>query len=176
MCVTFLFLLLQPSVKAAENLISFLKIESIKGDSNQKGHSGEIEALGFATGVDLPSPAPGGGTEAKPEFFEVIVTKNIDKASPLLFISCATGKLLPNATLTMARVTPTSSVDFFKIILTNVVISRVETKGLSGTKGALSEEVALRFTKVQWSITTFNAEGKPTIITRGYDLANGKVF
>ena len=110
-CISFLFsLLLQPSAKAAESgaLISFLDIENIKGDSDRKGHKDEIETLGFSTGVDLALPATGGGGggASKPQFFEVVVSKNVDRASPLLFITCATGKHLQTATLTMARTTP----------------------------------------------------------------------
>ncbi|MES2659203.1 MAG: type VI secretion system tube protein Hcp [Verrucomicrobiota bacterium] len=152
---------------------SFLDLDGIKGGSTVDGHKGQIDILGFGSGVELATTLGGGGT-GKPQFYEITVSKNVDKASPLLFVNCATGKIFATATLTMARVTPSGVQDFFKIELTNVKISRAQSEGLAGNSGNVAEEIALSFEKIRWTVTIINSKGQPVVTTGGYDLGSGQ--
>lgn len=154
----------------AQPIQTFLQIGSIQGESEVAKHKGDIEALAFTSGVEMPLEPHGGATSAKPQFFEIHVSKNIDKASPLLFVNCAIGKQFPTATLSVARVGEKSVVDFFKITLSNVAITRVETTGSVGKGGALTEMISLSFTRIRWTYISEDAKGNPVIVTGGYDL------
>ncbi len=169
-------LLFQPTTARAQGLKSFLRIEGIQGDSTIKHHEKEIEILGFTSGVEIDAPAAGGGGAglARPQFYQIVVSKNVDKASPLLFVNCATGKTFKSASLAVAKVGPSSVKDFFKIVLTNVTITKVATSVSSGASDILTENVELSFQKIQWTVTTTNSKGEPVITTGGYDIFTGQ--
>ncbi|MEO5913529.1 MAG: type VI secretion system tube protein Hcp [Luteolibacter sp.] len=160
----------------ATTLQSFLELGDIKGEATTVGHKNQIEVISFGSGVELPAVQTGGGV-GKPQFYEVTVTKNVDKASPLLSIYCVTGKITPTATLTTARINSAGVQDFFKIVLTNVSVTRVAAAGQSGKGGELSEQLSLGFQKIQWIYTTYNEAGAPTgTITKGFDLKSNTPF
>lgn len=146
---------------------SFLSLPPIRGDSKTDNHKAEIEILGFGSGVEVEVALGGGGGASKPQFFEITVSKKIDRASPLLFVNCATGKIFPIATLTMAKVTQSGVTDIFTIVLTNARITRITTNAQAG---AVAEEVSLSFEKIRWTVVTPTAKGPPITTTGGFDL------
>jgi type VI secretion system secreted protein Hcp len=160
----------------AQGLQSFLKLDGIDGDSVVKGHEGAIDILGFTSGVQTDPPAAGGAGVGKPQFFQIVVSKNIDKTSPVLMVGCATGKIFKTASLSTAKVGTNSTKDFFKIVLTNATITKVETTVSSGNSDKLTEYVELSFQKIQWTITTTNSKGESVTSTGGYDLLLGKTL
>ncbi len=73
----------------------FMKIRDIQGESRDKDHKDEIEVLSWSWGLSnqVASPSPGGGAGAgKTKFQDISFTHLVDKASPNLMLSCASGK------------------------------------------------------------------------------------
>ena len=73
----------------------FMKIRDIQGESRDKDHKDEIEVLSWSWGLSnqVASPSPGGGAGAgKVKFQDISFTHLVDKASPNLMLSCASGK------------------------------------------------------------------------------------
>ena len=168
-CLSSLLFVPSKALAQAANLQSFLKIDGIQGESLSTAHPNEIELIGFGAGVERAAVST-----AKPQFYEVSVSKNVDKASPLLSLNCAVGKSFPTVTLTVAKVgTSGPARDFYKVVLSSVVITKVETKGMSGPSGSLTEEVSLSFQKIQWSVMVIDPKtGQPTTTPlAGFDLA-----
>src|SRR5688500_16892574 len=83
----------------------FAKLGDIKGESLDSKHKDEIEVLSFSWGLTNASTAgSGAGAGAgKPAFQELSIVHKIDKASPSLMSACATGKHLPEVTLTQRK-------------------------------------------------------------------------
>ena len=81
----------------------FAKLGDIKGESQDAKHKDEIEVLSFSWGVTSAPGAGTGGGAGKPVFPEFSMVHNIDKASPSLMKACATGKHLPEATITQRK-------------------------------------------------------------------------
>jgi type VI secretion system secreted protein Hcp len=156
---------------AQETYRTFLKIDGIPGDSTVLGHQDEIEVRAFSSGVENLTDNSGGGraSQTRPVFSPIFVAKNIDQTSPLLFVACATGKQLRKVTLTVAKVSSAGTVDFLKIVLSNVTITKVETSGDSGDLPALQEIVGLDYVRIEWIITTTDANGQPKVIAGGWD-------
>lgn len=174
-------LLFVPSDALAQiNQQCFLKIDAIQGESTSPGYQNEIDVLGFNAGVERAISSGGGGAKSttKPQFYEISVSKNVDKTSPLLFVNCAVGRVFPTATLTLAKEYSTGLRDYFKIVLSNVTITKLETRTLSGTNGSLTEEVTLGFQTIRWSITSIDpASGQETVVaTGGYDLGQNRAL
>jgi type VI secretion system secreted protein Hcp len=133
----------------------FAKIGDIKGESLDDKHKDEIEVLSFSWGVtNTGSMASGsGGGDGKASFHDLSFTHNVDKASPVLMASCATGAHIKEATITH-RKSGKGQQEFLIVKMNDVIITGV-THGGSGGKGDGHEEnVSLAFAKV-------NVEYKP---------------
>ena len=83
----------------------FVKVDEIQGESSAIRHKNEIEVFSFNLGVkqvDVSNPGGGAGG-SKSQFLPVMIYKNVDMASPPLFLACATGKHIKQMILTAAR-------------------------------------------------------------------------
>ena len=83
----------------------FAKIGDIKGESTDDKHKDEIDVLSYSWGVTQTGTlAFGGGAGAgKAQFSDFNFTTNVSKASPVLFLSCATGEHIKEATITVRK-------------------------------------------------------------------------
>jgi type VI secretion system secreted protein Hcp len=155
----------------------FLKLDQIAGESADHTHKGEIDVLAWSWGASNSGSAHmGGGAGAgKVNVQDISFTKYIDKASPSLFLNCASGKHIPTATLTV-RKAGEKPLEYLKLELTEVLVSSVSTGG-SGGEDRLTENVTLNFAKVKVTYTPQNAKGgADSGVTTGWDIAaNAKI-
>jgi len=139
----------------------FMKINGIQGESRDKGHKDEIEVLSWSWGLSNPvaSLSPGGGAGVgKAKFQDISFTHLVDKASPNLMLSCASGKHHPEAMLTVRRSDPTVPQEFILIKLRDVLVSSVQSSATRGPEG-LMEQVALSFAKVDFEYKAQKQDG-----------------
>ena len=147
----------------------FLKIEGIDGVSPEQS----IEISSFSWGVSNPGSASagggGGGASSRAVFQDLSVTKRIDKSSPLLYLTCASGEHIRKATLTVARCASnadgTASSTSLEYKLTDCIISATKPSGGS-TDPSPAEEVSFNFAKIEW---TYKAADGSAVRT-GWDL------
>ena len=128
-----------------------LEIEGIPGEVTANGHSNDIACLSFSLGITNS----GGG----PTFTSFKVVKTLDKSSPLLALSCAQGTTISKVTLTLRDQTPVQ-VEYYKIILTNVVVSSVTTSGNS-IDPRPTETVTFSFQSIEWDYQQVDSTGNP---------------
>ena len=88
----------------------------------------------------------GGGGQGKATFHDLNFTHHIDKASPLLMKTCATGEHIKDATITV-RKAGKGQQEFLIIKMSDVLITSVNPSG-SGDSSATAESVALQCSKV----------------------------
>jgi type VI secretion system secreted protein Hcp len=153
--------------------LTFLKLDGIGGQATDKRHKGDIEVSSFSFGVHNTGAhgSGGGGGAGKTSFESFTIMKTVDKASPVLFQACATGKHIKWAELLFARKAGSKQEDYLYIKLTDVLISSVQAGG--SNKGAPQEQVSLTFQKMQE--TYLGGDGKPQA-TLNFNLsANAKV-
>src|SRR5215510_2562516 len=90
----------------------------------------------------------------------VSIVKQLDKASPKLAQACAAGEHFKNATLTLSRAGGDKQ-PYMKYKLTDVLIENVSVGGSSqGEGGVPSEEVGLRYSKIELEYTVVDLSGK----------------
>lgn len=175
---------------AAEPFEIVLKIEptgsspAIVGESVLQGHEGEIDVASFNMGVLQKGAAFAGGSAfgaGKSEFKPLTIYKFIDKATPALFVACATGARYKKATLVVTTA-PISALaapperaigDFFKIVLEDVFITSInQDANTTDGNGNLVETVDLSYVKISWFYTAANGD----IISGGFDVKKNQKF
>lgn len=138
----------------------FLKIDDIVGESVSNQHKGEIEVESFAWGQsNSGSVLGGGGGAGKVTPRELTILKRVDRSSPLLMRSGATGEHLREALLSVDRADGSEVVS---IKLSDVIIRSIDVNSEStGGGGPLTETVALSFGKIEFVYTGKTATGSP---------------
>jgi type VI secretion system secreted protein Hcp len=126
----------------------FAKLGDIKGESLDDKHKDEIEVLSISWGVSNSGSMGhgGGGGEGKASFSDLSFMHNVDKASPVLMQSCATGVHLKEATITH-RKSGKGQQEYLIVKMNDVIITSVQNSGSSGG-GDTTESVSMAFAKV----------------------------
>ena len=145
----------------------FLKIDGIPGESTDDDHRDEIELLAWSWQMSATGASHSGGSRAivRP----LIVTKYVDKASPLIFLALLNGSHVPEATLVF-RKAGARSLEYLKIKMYNVQFVNISHSGASG-EDRLTESVALFFSKVCYEYTPQKVDGSADApIERCWDI------
>ena len=156
---------------------AFLKIDGVPGESNDKVHKDEIEVLSFSWGLSNSSGGTvgGGGGAGRASFQDLSFAAETSAASPLLALSCASGKHIPSALLTL-RKGGGGGFEFVKIKLQDVLVSSFSEGGdATGHDDRPTESVSLNFTKIEFDYFPQAAGGTtaPPIVFN-WDLASNK--
>jgi type VI secretion system secreted protein Hcp len=153
----------------------FLKIDGIVGESNDNAHKGEIDVQSWTWGVSNPGDvgSGSGGGAGKPTFEDFHFVARISKASPKLFLSCATGTHHKLATLSGVRAGGQGKAPFLSIKLTDVLVTGYRQSG--GESEPATEQFSFNYGKFDIGYVQQTGTGKlgPSV-TAGYDLTLGK--
>ncbi len=159
----------------------FLKIDGIVGDSTDVNHKDEIDVLSWSWGVTQtggtaggPGGAGGGAGAGKAALQDFHFVSHISKASPKLFLSCATGTHHKTASLSGVRVAGKGpSSEFLKYKLSDVVVTSDQHAGNQGEFPV--EQFSLNYSKIEISFTPQTATGAAgTAIKAGFDVKANK--
>lgn len=135
---------------------AFLKLDGIDGEVSAKGYEKWIEVMSFSWGASNvgTSASGGGGGAGKVSFQDIHFTSGFSKASPLLFLKCATGEHIKQGLLSLRKAGGDANAsEFLKIKLEDVLISSVEHAGAEHGDEVPMEEVSLNFVKIDMLYT-----------------------
>ncbi len=137
---------------------TFAKLGDIKGESLDDKHKDEIEVLSFSWGVSNAGSMSfgSGGGDGKATFHDLSFVHKVDKASPVLMQTCATGAHLKDGTITV-RKAGKGQQEFLIIKMNDVIITSV-SHGAAGGDGA-TENVSIAFAKVAVEYKPQKADG-----------------
>jgi type VI secretion system Hcp family effector len=108
-----------------------------------------IQLSSFKIGATQPPIATYAGaaaSAAKSQFTPLTLYKNIDATSPILFLDCALGKPIKNATLTVYQ----DSTPIFQILLEGVFISTINDDSTYSNGGPPLETFSLSYGIIGW--------------------------
>ena len=154
----------------------FAKIGDIKGESGDAKHKDEIEVLSWSWGVTQSGSLThgGGGGAGKASFHDFNFSHHIDKASPLLMKSCATGAHISEATITV-RKAGKGQQDYLIIKMNDVIITSV-AMSVASEEPTTSENVTLQGAKVDLEYRAQKADGSLGVgLHFKYDIKANKV-
>jgi len=153
----------------------FLKIDGIEGESTQKGHEKEIEIQSWSFGVSNTGSFAGnmGGGSGKASFQDIHVSVPISKASPKLWLACATGEHIKSAILTARKAGKTQQ-KYLIIKMADLLVSSYHNGGTEGSGVMPMDQIALNFTKFEIGYAPQKIDGSlEAYINVGYDLKKG---
>jgi len=128
----------------------FLKIDGVEGDSTDAQHKGELVVQSFAwaeTQAGTIGPGGGGGGAGKVSMQDFHVVTRMSKASPKLFLACASGQHLKSAVLSGRR-GGKEQAEFLKWTLTDVVVTSYHTAGGTDDAAVPMDSVGLSFARI----------------------------
>jgi type VI secretion system secreted protein Hcp len=149
----------------------YMKLEGIPGDVTTAGHQNEIESLSVQFSVSQTGIREAGGKASarRSSLSTISVTKFLDKASPNLFLACATGQHINSAVLTFAQPVTGGLYEFLKITLTDVFISSYD---VSSGGDLPTESVTLSYSKIEYKYSP--KDSGPITVT--FDVLKNKEF
>lgn len=114
------------------------KSGEIKGDSRDAKHRDSVEVTSFRHAIRQPRSATassaGGHTAERAEFGDLVLTKDIDYATPALMVACSSGTLIKDIEIHFYRAYGGNSAsgeqsrhEYYLLKLRNSIVSSVAT-------------------------------------------------
>jgi type VI secretion system secreted protein Hcp len=154
----------------------FLKIDGIQGESKADKHKDEMDIISFSWGATQSGTFAfgGGGGAGKVSMQDFHFTMYDNKASPALFLACATGDHLKSAILT-ARKAGKDQQEYLKVTMSDCLVSSFQTGGSGGADQIPTDQISLNFSKIEWEYKEQDATGKLTgSVKKWFDLKSVK--
>jgi len=137
-----------------------LKIDGIRGESTDARHRDEIVVESWTWGVAGAPPAAGstGGGTGRASFSDLSFMHRVDRASPLLWKACATGRRIKEATLSVARA-GAGTQDYLTVGLRDLRVTAVALADAAADGQPPIETVSLTFSQVRYGYRPQRANG-----------------
>jgi type VI secretion system secreted protein Hcp len=129
----------------------------IKGSVTQKGREDKIMVIAVSHDVVSPRDAASGLPTGKRQHKPYVITKEIDKASPVLYTVLCGNENITEWQLQYWKPSPTGAeVQYYTVKLTNANIASIHHKMLNMKDVNLArfetmEEVAFTYEKIEWT-------------------------
>jgi type VI secretion system secreted protein Hcp len=153
----------------------YMQIQGIKGNVEADGHKDWIELGSLQWGVGRGIATATGTSKDReasaPSISEVVVTKQLDLASPYIFSEACVGKSKP-IVIHLCKTDATKLETYLEYTLTNSLIS-----GYSVSSGGdrPTESISINFTKVEMKYIPWKDDHTmDSPIPVGYDMATAK--
>lgn len=157
----------------------YLKLEGIEGESTDDVHKNEFALLSCSTGVSnagsFGKGTTGGGT-AKANFQDLNCVSYVSKATPELFLACASGKHIPKATIVFRKSGGDAPVEYLKYELANVMVSSHSVSDSSNSGENTTEQYSLNYEEIKVTYTPQASKGGTAEgpVVQGWNLATNK--
>jgi type VI secretion system secreted protein Hcp len=138
----------------------YVKFDGVDGESQDKDHQNWSDILAFSQGQASPSAAAG-STRLRGDctFEDVVILKQIDKASPKLAEAVCKGKVFPTVQIHVAGSYDLGSETYYAYEFKNVQIVGYHVDG--STQERPTEEVAFNFEEIKVTYSEFDDRGRP---------------
>jgi len=150
----------------------FLKLKGVDGESQDAKHKGEIDIESWSWGETQGGAhsAGGGGGAGKVIMQDFHFVMKINKASPKLFLACASGEHIPDGLLT-CRKAGKEQQEFLTIKFTDLLVSSYQTGGAGQSSVVPTDQISLNFTKIELEYKEQKADGSLGAAAKaGWDL------
>ena len=154
----------------------FLQITDIPGESTDAKHKDWIDVASWSWGETQSGTTHGGsGSGAgRVTFNDFHFVTHVSKASPALFLACASGQHLKEAKL-VARKAGKAQQEFLTWTFSDLLVSSYQTGGTEAADVQPMDQISLNFSKAIVSYKAQKADGSlDAPITAGWDSKTNK--
>ena len=135
----------------------FLKIDGLKGESQDDKHTNSINILSYSVRAGASAPETADTKEAEASGpGEIVIIRKVDTSSPELLELCSTGKHISKVVLNIRRAGEDDAEDS-QMEMSDVVISQVspqDAKPASESDPELAtESITLTYGTIKWTYT-----------------------
>jgi type VI secretion system secreted protein Hcp len=154
----------------------FLKLDGIKGESQDDKHKGEIDVESWSWGETQGGGFHhgGGGGAGKVVMQDFHFVMKMNTATPKLMLACACGEHIPKGVLT-CRKAGGEQVEFLEITFTDLLVSSYQTGGSAHGDVIPTDQISLNFSKIQIDYKVQNEKGVVASVGPvGYNVKTNK--
>jgi type VI secretion system secreted protein Hcp len=141
----------------------FIKFDGIDGECQDKDHKSWSDLLSFTWGLHKAGAGATGQTRRRGVVTveDVVVTKELDKASPKLAEAVCVGKIFPKVEIhDTTTYGEGARATFLKYELKNVMVSSHNISAAGGGDAVPTETASLNFEVVKQTYTEYDQAGK----------------
>ena len=150
------------TVGNAGTAADYIKFDGIDGEARDKGHSQWSDLLSFGQALHKPGTGTGATRRRGDVVLEdIVLTKELDKASPKLAEAVATGRVFPKTEIHVTTsYTDAGRVTYYAYELKNVIVTSYGVSGSGAVDDVPTEQVTLNFEEIKVIYTENDAAGK----------------
>jgi type VI secretion system secreted protein Hcp len=151
----------------------FLKIDGIPGESTDAKHKNDIELQSFSWGAtNAPAHGGGGKLAGRVAMQDFHFTTVVNKASPKLFLACASAEHIKHATL-VARKAGKGQQEYLVYKFTDVLVSSYQTG--ASDDFLPTDQISLNFGRIEVEYRPPQAAGGlGSPVKAGWDVRQNK--
>jgi type VI secretion system secreted protein Hcp len=156
--------------------VILLEIKGVKGGSLLEGAKDHIECLSFSHSVSMATTndvSNGERTTGKADHGDMVISKYVDQATPLLLEKLCAGKPIGQVKFKIGRTDDNQFLPIMDYVMDDVVLSNVS---VGGGGGKPTETVTLNYSKIQWTFTgQKEGGGKEGVVSAKHDLKKNSI-
>lgn len=157
----------------------FLKLDGIKGESQDDAHKDEIDILNWGLGMSNAgtSHQGGGGGGGKVDVQDINIIKYVDQSSNELIKSCTAGTHIKDGLMVVRKSGGDAPISYFQLYMEHVMVTSYNTGGSKDGLDRIEENLTLNFRSFAIQYTVQDKAGKAAGDTKaGWNLAENKAF
>lgn len=152
----------------SSNINFFLKLDGIPGESKDAKHRDEIDILSWSLGTEHRNYSANDGS-ASPHIKDIVITKNVDKASTQLFGAYANARGMNTLVIT-CRKGAMDQPEYLVVTCTDALVTSWNASGSHGDEPQ-GESVTFSFRKIVINYQAQQSDGTlGGVMSAEYDL------
>ena len=144
-------------------MAAYIKFDGIDGEAQDKDHKGWSDILSFTQGINKPGGGGTGATRRRGDVVleDIIVAKELDKASPKIAESMCKGKVYPKVEIHLtASYTDAGRITYYAYKLKNAQVLSYNVSGSGQSEDVPTEDISLNFEEIKVTYTECDSTGK----------------
>jgi type VI secretion system secreted protein Hcp len=150
--------ILAPSAPTAA---AYIKFDGVDGEAQDRDHRSWSELISFSQSQLVPTDAFTSRATGRVVFEDIVITKELDKASPKLAEAVAKGKVFPTVVIHWARVVADGTAQtYYTYELKNVQVTSYSIGGSTQSDPVPTETLSLNFEEIKVTYTESSETGQ----------------
>jgi type VI secretion system secreted protein Hcp len=146
---------------SATGVAAYIKFDGVDGEAQDRDHRGWSDLISFSQGQRVPTDASTGRATGRVVFEGIVITKELDKASPKLAEAVARAQIFPTVVIHWARLVADGTAQtYYSYELKNVRVTSYSVGGSTQSDPVPMETLSLNFEEIKVTYSESGATGQ----------------